>query len=83
MPLEIVENPWLQTGHAGAPNLAEGLLPPAALARDAAEMAKILPDLVCKELRPCSPGLEGFVLNSWGFYTLFSWSNFLCSLIFP
>lgn len=52
MPLETVENPWLQTGHPGAANLAEVLLLPAALARDAAEMAKILPELACKELKP-------------------------------
>lgn len=82
VPLEIVGNPWLQTGHAGATNLAEGLLLPAALGRGAAEMAKNLRDLACKEPEPCSPGLKGFLLNSWGFYTVVFWSNFLCSLIF-
>lgn len=82
VPLEIVGNPWLQTGHAGATNLAEGLLLAAALGRDAAEMAKNLRDLACKEPEPCSPGLKGFLLNSWGFYTVVFWSNFLCSLIF-
>ena len=75
-----METPWLQTGSPGTTNPTEGLLLPAALGRDAAEMGKNMPVLACKELEPCPSGLlAGSFLNAWGFYTVTHWSNFLCS----
>lgn len=47
-----METPWLQTGSPGTTDLAEGLLPPAALGGKAAEMGKTMPVLACKDLEP-------------------------------